>query len=114
MEAIDAGQVATQVSGTTKWGLDQYAGTCGGDGVADVAYSFEATDVNDDLLVTIDAPFSSVLVLRAQNCTDGFQLACTTNGTLTIPGLAPGPYFLLVDGATAQDEGDFTLNVTLD
>ncbi len=113
MEAIDAGQDLVQVSGTTKWGLDQYAGACGGDGVADVAYSFEATDVNDDLLVTIDATFASVLVLRGQNCVDGFQLACSTNGTLTIPGLAPGTYYLLVDGVAAEDEGTFTLDVTL-
>jgi hypothetical protein len=114
LQAIDAGQVVTQVSGTTKWGLDQYSGTCGGDGAADVAYSFEATDVNDDLLVTIDAPFSAVLVLRAQNCADGFQLACSATGTLSIPGLAPGTYYLFVDGVEVTDEGAFTLDVTLD
>jgi hypothetical protein len=113
MEAIDAGQDLTQVSGTTKWGLDQYSGACGGDGVSDVAYSFEATNQNDDLLVTIDAAFASVLVLRGQNCVDGFQLACSTNGSLTIPGLAPGTYYLLVDGVNAADEGTFTLDVTL-
>jgi hypothetical protein len=114
LQAIDAGQVVTQVPGTTKWGLDQYSGTCGGDGAADVAYSFEATDVNDDLLVTIDAPFSAVLVLRAQNCADGFQLACSATGTLSIPGLAPGTYYLFVDGVEVTDEGAFTLDVTLD
>lgn len=113
LEAIDAGQAPVQVPGTTKWGLDQYSGTCGGDGAADVAYSFQATDVNDDLLVTIDAPFSAVLVLRAQNCADGFQLACSASGSLAIPGLAPGTYYLFVDGAAAEDEGAFTLNVTL-
>ena len=113
VEPIAAGQQVVQVSGTTKWGLDQYTGTCGGDGVSDVVYSFEATDVNDDLLVTIAAPFSSVLVLRAQNCQGGFQLSCSTNGTLTIPGLAPGIYYLFVDGVTAEDEGTFTLDVTL-
>ena len=110
---INAGQQVIQVNGTTKWGLDQYSGTCGGDGASDVVYSFEATDVNDDLLITIDAPFSSVLVLRAQDCTDGFQLSCSTNGTLSIPGLAPGVYYLFVDGVAADDEGAFTLNVTL-
>jgi hypothetical protein len=113
LQAIDAGQDAVQVPGTTKWGLNQYSGSCGGDGASEVVYSLEATDVNDDLLVTIDAAFSSVLVLRAQNCTDGFQLSCATNGTLTIAGLAPGTYYLYVDGATADDEGAFTLDVTL-
>ncbi len=113
LEPIDAGQNPVQVSGTTKWGLDQYSGTCGGDGAADVAYSFEATDVNDDLLVTIAAPFSAVLVLRAQNCADGFQLACSATGTLAIPGLAPGTYYLFVDGVAAEDEGAYTLTVAL-
>ncbi len=110
---IAAGPAMVQVSGTTKWGLDQYSGTCGGDGAADVVYSFEATDVNDDLTVTIDAPFPSVMVLRAQECAAGFQLSCSTNATLTIPGLAPGTYYLHVDGVSAADEGAFTLDVTL-
>ena len=111
--AIAAGPVPVQVNGTTKWGLDQYSGTCGGDGVADVVYSFEATDVNDDLTATITAPFAAVLILRAQDCETGVQFSCSTNGTLTIPGLAPGVYFLHVDGVTTADEGDFTLSVTL-
>ena len=112
-QAIAAGQDPVQVTGTTKWGLDQYSGTCGGNGVSDVVYSFEATDINDDLTVTVTAPFSAVLVLRAQNCGGGFQLSCSTNGTLAIPGLAPGVYYLYVDGVTVEDEGDFTLDVTL-
>jgi hypothetical protein len=113
VQAIDAGQDLIQVSGTTKWGLDQYSGTCGGDGVADVVYSFEANNANDDLLVNIDAAFDSVMILRAQDCTEGFQLSCSTNGVITIQGLAPGIYYLIVDGLTAADEGAFTLDVTL-
>ncbi|MFH1530177.1 MAG: hypothetical protein ABIK09_05505 [Pseudomonadota bacterium] len=111
--AIAAGPVPVVVNGTTQWGLDQTSGTCGGDGAADVVYSFEATDVNDDLVATINAPFASVLVLRAQSCEAGFQLSCSTNGALNIPGLAPGVYYLHVDGASAVDEGDFALSVTL-
>jgi hypothetical protein len=100
LQAIDAGPNPIQVTGTTKWGLDQYKGTCGGDGVA-------------DLQLTIDAAFASVLVLRAQNCAGGFQLSCSTSGTLSVQGLAPGTYYLFVDGVTVEDEGPFTLNVTL-
>lgn len=110
---IAAGPAPVQVTGTTKWGLDQYSGTCGGDGAADVVYTFEATDVNDDLTISINAPFSSVMILRAQDCATGYQLSCSTNGSLTIPGLAPGIYYLFVDGVTADDEGDFTLDLTL-
>ncbi|MBM4353146.1 MAG: hypothetical protein FJ109_05015 [Deltaproteobacteria bacterium] len=112
-KAINAGPNPSQVTGTTKWGLDQYKGTCGGDKVADVVYSFAATDVNDDLSVTLTAPFASVLILRGQGCAGGFQLACSTNGKLAIPGLAPGTYYIFVDGVTVADEGDFTLNVLL-
>ncbi|MFT7622195.1 MAG: hypothetical protein ACI9WU_001363 [Myxococcota bacterium] len=112
--AIAAGQDPIQVSGTTKWGLDQSSGTCGGVGAADGVYTFEATNQNDDLQVTIDAPFSAVMVLRAVDCDGGFQLACSTTGSLAIPGLAPGTYYLFVDGVTPADEGAFTLDVTLD
>ena len=111
--AIAAGPELLQVTGTTKWGLDQYSGTCGGDGAADVVYSFEATDVNDDLSVTISAPFAPVMFIRAQSCEGGFQMACSATGALSIPGLAPGTYYLFVDGVTGDDEGAFTLDVTL-
>ncbi len=110
---INAGPNPVQVNGTTQWGLDQYKGTCGGDKVSDVVYAFTTTDVNDDLSVTLTAPFASVLYLRAQSCSGGFQLACSTDGKLTIPGLAPGIYYLFVDGVSVQDEGTFTLSVLL-
>ncbi|MBM4373304.1 MAG: hypothetical protein FJ098_16730, partial [Deltaproteobacteria bacterium] len=67
------------VTGTTKWGLDQYEGTCGGGAAADTVYTFQATDVNDDLSVTLTGGFAAVLVLRAQSCETGFQLSCSTN-----------------------------------
>ena len=113
VESINAGQQMVQVTGTTKWGLDQYSGTCGGDGTSDVVYSFQASNQNDDLLVTINAPFSPVMILRAQDCQGGFQLSCSTNGTIAIQGLAPGLYYLIVDGVAVEDEGEFTLDVTL-
>ena len=79
-----------------------------------MVYSFEASDANDDLTVTIDAPFSPVLVLRAQDCANGFQLSCSITGEISIEGLTPGTYFLIVDGVNVEDEGEFTLDVTLD
>ncbi len=112
--AIAAGPVMIQVNGTTRWGLDQYAGSCSGDGAADVVYSFLADNANDDLVVTIDAPFDAVLFLRAQTCENGFQMACSTTGSLSSQGMAPGTYYLFVDGVTPADEGAFTLDVTLD
>jgi hypothetical protein len=113
VQAIDAGQNPIQVTGTTKWGLDQSKGGCGGEGVSDVVYSFEANNANDDLQVTINAAFAPVMVLRATDCKTGFPLSCSTNGTITIQGLAPGTYYLIVDGVTPEDEGTFTLDVTL-
>ena len=112
--AIAAGPVLIQVNGTTRWGLDQYAGSCSGDGAADVVYSFVADNANDDLVVTIDAPFAAVLILRAQTCEGGFQMACSTTGSLSSQGMAPGTYYLFVDGVTPADEGAFTLDVILD
>jgi hypothetical protein len=114
VEVIAADENLLQVTGTTKWGLDQYIGTCGGDGIADVVYSFEASDANDDLTVSIAAPFSPVLILRAQDCVNGFQVSCSTTSAISIEGLAPGTYYLIVDGINVEDEGEFTLDVTLD
>jgi hypothetical protein len=54
-----------------------------------------------------------VMILRAQDCAGGVQFTCSTNGTISIQGLAPGTYYLIVDGVTPEDEGTFTLDVTL-
>jgi hypothetical protein len=110
---IDAGAGPTTVQGTTLYGIDQYGGTCGGEGGADVVYELEATNLNDDLTATITAGFASRLYLRAEDCEAGFQLSCSTNGTLSINGLTPGIYYLFVDGQSKPDEGTFSMVVSL-
>jgi hypothetical protein len=101
------------VPGTTLYGVDHYEGTCGGGEGADVVYQLEATNLNDDLSVTFAGGFASRLYLRAQDCETGFQLTCSTNGSLSVAGLTPGIYYLFVDGNGKPEEGAFTLSVTL-
>jgi len=111
---LPAGPVPLVFPGFTTWGLDQYEGTCNADsGAADVVYQFTATTSYDDLAVTVTADWAAVLILRALNCEMGVQLSCSADGTLTIPDLTPGTYYLIVDGASPEDEGSFTLNITL-
>jgi len=111
--SIDAGPNPVNVSGTTLYALDQYSGTCGGEGGADVVYLFEATNANDDLAVTFTGGFDSRLFLRAQDCTGGFQVSCSATGQLNAQGLPPGIYYLFVDGSGKPEEGPFSLNLVL-
>ncbi|MBM4373436.1 MAG: hypothetical protein FJ098_17395 [Deltaproteobacteria bacterium] len=63
--------------------------------------------------MTLSAGFPAVMVLRAQDCAAGFQLTCTTGNTLSINGLAPGTYYLFIDGVAATDQGPFSFQITL-
>lgn len=100
-------------NGTTLYAKPQYEGTCGGAAGADVVYTFETTAPRNATIKVTPAGWTSVMYLRAADCLTGFVVGCTTTGTITVSGLSPGRYYLVVDGTTAGQWGPFSLSVTL-
>ncbi|MBM4319531.1 MAG: hypothetical protein FJ125_06135, partial [Deltaproteobacteria bacterium] len=66
------------------------------------------------LQATLEAGFHGVLRLVGGACRGEGRLACMDQGTLLLPGLAAGEYFLFVDGYGAADRGSFRLRLRLD
>jgi hypothetical protein len=99
--------VAKGIEGDTFLARDDVAGKCGGQGAPDVLYRFELTRRSR---VTAQLPKQEgnhVFVLT-RSCTDrASELAC---GPVIDEVLAPGLYYLAVDGATAGELGRFSFD----
>jgi hypothetical protein len=102
-------------------GRNDYQGTCGGEGVEHV-YTF-TTDECVNLAATVEG-LDSVLYLRAacESPDAADELACNDdadesgdNGSaIAVSDLAPGSYYLIVDGYDAAIDGEYTLTVAFD
>ena len=106
-DATTLALVAKSVEGDTFLARDDVSGKCGGQGAPDVVYRFELTRRSR---VTAQLPTQEgnhVFVLT-RSCTDrAAELAC---GPVIDEMLAPGVYYLAVDGATAGELGRFSFN----
>ena len=91
---------------------DRSPQACGDpDSVArDVVFTYTA-DIAHALEARIFGGFDHNLYVRRADCIDGPEVACA-EGDLELIGLAPGTYFILVDGLTSEQQGGFTLQVT--
>jgi hypothetical protein len=98
---------AKNMEGDTFLARDDIAGKCGGQGAPDVVYRFELTRRSR---VTAHLPTQEgnhVFVLT-RSCTDrAADIAC---GPIIDEMLAPGLYYLAVDGATAGELGRFSFD----
>ncbi|MBW2527675.1 MAG: pre-peptidase C-terminal domain-containing protein, partial [Deltaproteobacteria bacterium] len=122
IQLTDSGQgvMTGQGSNSTAGGGDQVAaatcdGASTGDG-ADRIFSFTVT-VPSDVTLDVTADFDSVVRLQDTACSTSDELGCADSGaandeTLRVLGLAPGTYYVAVDGATATEAGQFTVDVT--
>jgi hypothetical protein len=102
-------------SGTNLYALDQYKGLCPAalSGGPDTVYHFIA-GTGQTLNVTVDAEFETILYVMTLGCGEGgVPLACNAGGSLAIPGLAGGDYWLFVDGAQEKAWGSYELTLTL-
>jgi len=105
---------AAPVTGDTRGGLDDRAPACGASGGAarDVVYRYT---VASEQLVTfaLDAAFDATVQVTADTCEAGPVLACDDGraARLTFPALAPGDYYVWVDGYR-DAAGTYALAVT--
>jgi len=109
-------------TGSTVGQLSHQSGSCGGE-AGDDFFRLDLTEPTSLSLNTRGSLFDTVLYLRHGNCELGAELACDDDSggrrwssALEFPVLAPGAYFIVVDGLVVDerlgpDEGEYTLNV---
>ncbi len=106
-DATTLALTAKGIEGDTFLARDDVAGTCGGQGAPDVVYRFELTRRSRVTAHLVSEEGNHVFVLT-RSCTDrAAELAC---GRVIDEMLAPGVYYLVVDGATAGELGRFALD----
>ncbi len=95
------------VEGDTFHARDDVAGKCGGQGAADVVYRFDLQK-RSRIIARIEQEEGRHLFVVTRSCADrAAEVAC---GSSIDEVLAPGTYFLAVDGATADAVGRFTFD----
>jgi hypothetical protein len=108
------------IQGSTAQGSDQVASaTCGEESAGAGTDRILAVALPEplDLFVSLTPAFDGMVRLMSVPCDLGSGVGCVNTvagaGTevLHAPGLDAGTYYVLVDGATADDAGEFTLDV---
>lgn len=95
------------VEGDTFAARDDVAGKCGGQGAPDVVYRFDLAR-RSRVTARFNEQESTHTFVMMKSCADRTsELAC---GPFIDEMLAPGPYYLAVDGATADALGRFTFS----
>lgn len=95
---------ARKVEGDTFLARDDVAGKCGGQGAADVVYRFDLQR-RSRVIARITEEEGRHVFVMTRSCADrSAEVAC---GESIDEVLAPGAYFLAVDGATADALGRF-------
>lgn len=98
------------IEGDTFAARDDVAGSCGGQGAADVIYRIDAAKTSR-LLATMDGEEAPHVLVLSSRCGDpGAEIACARTLDAVV---GPGTYFIAVDGERADALGRFTLHWTL-
>jgi hypothetical protein len=101
-------------TGTTS-GVSASAGSCGGGAAPEAVYKLMLTATSDVFVTTHGTKFDTVLYMRKGCC--GAEIACNDNAdgrntsVLAAHAVAPGMYYVFVDGATDTAAGAFTVDI---
>ncbi len=115
-------QTSSSWTGDTTGQLSNFEGSCGGD-AGEAVFVLTLNEPSRLHIDTIGSSFDTNLYVRAGNCSLGTELGCDDDGggfawssALDFALLAPGTYYIFVDGLTVDpsfgvDEGPYVLNV---
>ncbi len=107
---VGSGTNAGTVNGDTFAARDDVAGTCGGAGAPDLVYRLDVQR-RSRLVASLDGEEASHVLIVWRRCADRTsELAC---GRSVDQVLAPGTYYVGVDGAAPDAFGRFTLAYAL-
>ncbi|HEX8790161.1 MAG TPA: hypothetical protein VF765_04365 [Polyangiaceae bacterium] len=99
-----------RVQGDTFAARDDLAGSCGGAGAPDVVYRLDVPE-RSRLVAALDQAESQQLLVVWRHCGDrSSEVAC---GRFVDAVVAPGSYWVAVDGASPDEYGRFSINWSL-
>lgn len=100
------------VSGDTFQAADDLAGSCGGQGNADVVYEINLPDASTVTAQVSNAAFNPVMYFQSRCGTAGSEQACAQSNQISA-NLPRGRHYLVVDGRTPNDFGAFEIQLEI-
>ncbi len=101
-----------QISGMTLFSNDLYSAACGGAGAPENVFTFTVPAGLSSLDIAVDADYDPAIYVVKDSC-DGNPVACIPANSYQMGWPGSGVYYLFLDGKTANDEGLYTLTITL-
>jgi hypothetical protein len=103
-----------EIYGVSLFSTDNYLAGCGGTGAADLVYSVEVPNGFEALKATVETEqFAPAVYITNGACGIAAWITCSPNKVATLSWPTAGTYYIVVDGKTAADKGEFTLKVEL-
>ena len=100
-----------EVYGVSLFSTANYFGSCGGATGVDLTYTFTLPTGASMLQATLEADWNPVMYLSNSSCSDNY-VTCVPLKTMSFTWPSAGQYWLVVDGKTANDKGEFVLKLS--
>jgi hypothetical protein len=100
--------------GSTEYGTNDYSAFCGGGEAPDLAYKFNVPAGTPMLTIKLVTEHDPVLYLANGTCGTTSLLTCVSGKKYSLLYPSPGDFYIIVDGKTAADKGEFYLTVTFE
>jgi hypothetical protein len=120
---INPATLKGSVYGVTNFSNDNYSGTCAGQasgaGAPDLVYSFvipagmASVTISANTAVDPAKPWNAVLFSAGSSCGASFISCAPAGASLVLSYPSAGTHYLVLDGKTAADKGEFNLNVQM-
>ena len=102
-----------EIYGVTFFSNDDYSAGCGGAGAKDLVYRVVIPNGYETLKATVETTdFAPAVYLTNVGCGANW-ITCSPTKVATLSWPTAGTYYIVVDGKTAADKGEFTLKVEL-
>jgi hypothetical protein len=103
-----------EIYGVSLFSTDNYNAGCGGAGAPDLVYKVVVPNGYETMKVTVETEqFNPSIYITNGTCGTSAWITCSPIKTATLSWPTAGTYFIVVDGKTASDKGEFTLKVEL-
>jgi hypothetical protein len=102
-----------EVYGVTFFSTDDLTAGCGGAGAKDLVYKVEIPNGFETLRATVETTDFAPIVYVTNTACGANWVTCVPNKVANISWPTAGTYYIVVDGKTAADQGEFTLKVEM-
>ena len=111
-EVLDLAGGSGEATGLTLFATNDYSAACGGADSPDLVFQFEVPPQTSAVNIEVLVDYEPVIYIQKDSCGSN-AISCIPGGSYTMQWPVAGTYFLVLDGQTAQDAGEFLLQVTL-